>query len=1787
MSLIILLFISILLYSFIKGWAIIPIALILFGIGLGYLDTFFRRKKLSPPSHTQTKLTSLALLHLAAKQHSDTTQVLNEEIDKVYLEICEHLSEDEQRSLLESTWTMLNNRLDGALGNMPWAIRFFKLSDIQTQPAEVNPSIVQVSTKKQVIESVELEVEKVPATTPEPQAGGGASEQAFPRRAWERENAATTSDTGRGASEQAFPRRAWERGKQFLPSRDFITHIFMHFIWQNIGWFIGGFCLVSGSIFFVAYTSGFYNALAIFIILSLYSLILFWGGYQIRRRRPELITSSSVLLTLGVLLVPLNMSAAMRLIQSGMPNLLLVSLAVLLSIIVVSVFFIAIRIASSMMDRSLQAEHSPLFIGLTTLQFAKPFIAHWLILAGLHLTLLGILAYALRRFSQHWLQSIFIDQRKTAYYAAGTLVYAALVSFVLLTWGSGVNLPDGYAGPFLMACCLLLLHVDIQLKQWVEKQALLSHFTFVIYALSILAILFSLSGQTLILTLVLGSLLYGLMLWQYLSLPPLYLLLAALSGLYALLILKHFPYHWHFLISLPGLGGIMLLHRFAQKRDSIGLALVCCRVMTALGAGLLGWSLFHAERGEVAMLSALVMAGGILWNLYKPSQACQSEVEGIYKGYAVTALVTIAFAYMPLYFGVSWVYQLTSGLIVLAVLWAGWGMKDKEFILTTEVLFNSSLLSLALSITLAAIYTTTFLPWLLFVVSGILLWMSLSLLMRSLFYAMLILLGVAGILLKYYYFPQSTGRGVILLALGVWLLLWWFHYRSASTSEKVKMVKPPLEQTMFLLWIVGLWRILEPVFLGTVVNPISLFWGALLTGLLAGYTRRLVLFLPLSIFLLLGVLLSPLNTDWLPLMGASYALLLWLFTVLFFSLPQTWVAFLDWQGGYGATGGRVQAEQTVHWTAFALILLSVGAAFFGDIAALLFVTLGIVFLFFWQTGLRYHLQLHSYLLIASTCLGGFALYALISGISVSHLLEAAQITPLLSVLAIVLPILAQSFVAYPTWQTLYKQPLYHIAAIIYIWALINSLFLFLENGHTWLPFILILLALAQLPLLRPLKNAAAIRGIGIGLLLSLAFTRFFWTLLEPAYVLMLWGFILWTVANYGLPRLKAPWAIAPDFWPTLGLLFVFSGFGLETVQWQTLLIVTVYLFLMFRNANWWWIPWLAALTLTSTGLAVLLSLFSLVSDDQIFLFIYSTLLWANLLLVLSRLAQRYTAWKINHFSEPLLMWTFLLLGSGLLLVSWGSLSLLIGATRLENVWENLVIWAILLNVSFLHVLSLRSQALTAHTFLLSLLNTVLLAFLSWFNLPLLLSLWTIGLLLIVYINSRTKNPILKASSEAMGYWLPISFGVALISTFVMPDISLGERLFNLTLLSGLSFTFGLRQQTMARGWLAGSAVLLGVIVHVMWWVWLPDAQLNTLLAWYALQDALLAWTVFWLLSRFTQKRDIIWLLTSTLPIVFSVACIAWIGHLFNFFIDSTLFGKLDHFAALFAGILLIILWWRNTEDKALLIYGLALMIALLGFYTRLFWFGIAPLNVWDTALLMCAGYILYSFQHFNPSQPLYRLTLLMPILAILTVPLQLDSIYASSTLVAGATLYLLMQPRSQNNLPLYLGLLALNVGIYLWIPSWADNYKLLQLYTIPVAITVLLMLQLHQLELKPQILNAIRLTALSALYASATLDVFMRPELSIFLLAIGLSLGGVMLGIALRVRAFLYIGTLFLIFNVFGQLIGFYPEERLGKAIVLMVLGGLITGGMIWFNMQREALMQRIRIIRTDLAQWE
>ena len=226
------------------------------------------------------------------------------------------------------------------------------------------------------------------------------------------------------------------------------------FLLQNVGWFVGAFCFIAGTAFLVSYTTGFANALAVLGSLAVYTALLLWAGYQMRKRRPDLCISSDVLLAIAMLLCPLNLTAATRLINLATGSTGLLVIATLAAAAVIAGTYLAAVLASGLMDRSLNRRHAQLFVALATVQLLVPWISqlsqwHWL--AATHLLLLGLLGYGLFAFSNDWVRSIFVDRRQVAYYTAGLLVFAGIVSFTHLTWSFPGPLPRGYPAPFLMA----------------------------------------------------------------------------------------------------------------------------------------------------------------------------------------------------------------------------------------------------------------------------------------------------------------------------------------------------------------------------------------------------------------------------------------------------------------------------------------------------------------------------------------------------------------------------------------------------------------------------------------------------------------------------------------------------------------------------------------------------------------------------------------------------------------------------------------------------------------------------------------------------------------------------------------------------------------------------------------------------------------------------------------------------------------------------------------------------------------------------------------------------------------------------------------------------------------------------------------------------------------------------------------------------------------------------------------------------------------------------------------
>ena len=751
------------------------------------------------------------------------------------------------------------------------------------------------------------------------------------------------------------------------------------------------------------------------------------------------------------------------------------------------------------------------------------------------------------------------------------------------------------------------------------------------------------------------------------------------------------------------------------------------------------------------------------------------------------------------------------------------------------------------------------------------------------------------------------------------------------------------------------------------------------------------------------------------------------------------------------------------------------------------------------------------------------------------------------------------------------------------------------------------------------------------------------------FLFVIWVYALWGLGNFALPRSNARWprwAIAPALWPWLGLVLVSGALAVWGLPWGVepwvdaaslgvyLTAVALYVFLLLRNSAWGGWPWIAVGTLTCAGLAFNMAApWSLASGMVLRLpFIGLALpwgraggeiIWANMLLLGVTAWRRYgptvvsrLGWQAQNLTRPLLVWPSIVLSLWLLyLAVWDALGILAHAWAAASLLSGgpVVLLGLFLSVSCAHVVRLHGTGWALHGGIAALCWTLLAAWLATVahvcHPPLFLALWSVLLVAVTAFGARQQWPApMLAALQVWRNWSP----VAVVSVWLLfLPIPMAEHLVLLGLLSG--YALGLGWQRQQSVWLFVGLVLGVIQLHGWWLVWLAPRPL-LLLPWYTLQLAGLTGFVLWA-ERWIQRaleddaastvlpgwlraaplRPVAQALAWLWPLLVGCALLTWGLH-FVYVLDSLRLGRAPQWllgrgeggVAVVAVVALMVTGIRQARGTAQRqwIYGVAVLGGTVWAYVRLLWVGLAPVQVWDTVALIGVSYALFILQRLVQSEPLLSVVLLLPLLAVATVPLHLASVHASVTLLTVAGLYLGIRRTTGRSFPLYMGLLTLNVGLYLWVPGLAQTYRVLQLYTIPAALSVLWLLHAHRHELRPPVLHGCRLAASSLLYASATLDVFLRAEITIFLAALGISLVGILIGIALRTRAFLYVGTSFFVLNIVGQLILLFPEQRLTRAVVLLVLGALITGSMIWFNIQREAMLQRLRIFRADVATW-
>lgn len=811
----------------------------------------------------------------------------------------------------------------------------------------------------------------------------------------------------------------------------------------------------------------------------------------------------------------------------------------------------------------------------------------------------------------------------------------------------------------------------------------------------------------------------------------------------------------------------------------------------------------------------------------------------------------------------------------------------------------------------------------------------------------------------------------------------------------------------------------------------------------------------------------------------------------------------------------------------------------------------------------------------------------------------------LVLLSLTMSLLYHRLMSMEKWTVIYCSPLNTIANLCFGWALLGTLTLYFATaGHNnALPLLCACLLLALFSLSKNWSEAAQSRGFASACLPILAAFSLLPTPLDDSSlqtISVLFGYTLWLCASFIVPRFNkryAEWTIEPLFFPWLGLLLV----TLSNFWWQAVteidvgvyfLELSAYCLLMLRYSHWVMFAWCAAFTFTAAGVT-----FNIDNENLPI----NLLLWSNIQLLLvnfwqrkgETLAQRWQ-WQCSTLAQPF-TFTATLVFVGYLLV--GSLLWVVMLDD-HSVQKDTLLISILLTLSFLHVLWLRFSTVVLHGFIYSvflLLWSIYFTYLSkLFQPPLLLALWSMILLGIGYITQEYKSKIVLQN------WLRLSVILATLALLSYTKDTLGELLLCLAIVAGLSTA--LAGRSIRSLWLVMAKIEGLLLLHGWPFLLVDVTHFYALLPWYALQSTVLATLSIWLLKRILAKplaaedmdyytqalRGTLWL------IMLGLVELSWHGILIQQSIvegssPNWLLPPFDALAALSTGFIISIIGVRHVRHQpdSNWLYGMVMLVSGLGFYSRLLLLGNAPVSLWDTSLLIVFAYGLFFSQRLFPSKPLLNMALLMPVLALFTVPLQLATPETSITLIMSSLLYAMMRRYTQQKIPLYLALLAFNGGVYLWVPSLVDSSRLIQVYVIPAALSILILLHLHNRELKPSVLMASRLAAISSIYACATVDVFLHAELGIFILAMVLSVAGILLGIALRTRAFLYAGVSFLLLNVLGQLIRFYPEQGLGKAIVLMVMGTIIIGTMIWFNMKRVAILQRINAIQVEMQSWE
>ncbi|MEX2187117.1 MAG: hypothetical protein WD875_10000 [Pirellulales bacterium] len=224
------------------------------------------------------------------------------------------------------------------------------------------------------------------------------------------------------------------------------------------------------------------------------------------------------------------------------------------------------------------------------------------------------------------------------------------------------------------------------------------------------------------------------------------------------------------------------------------------------------------------------------------------------------------------------------------------------------------------------------------------------------------------------------------------------------------------------------------------------------------------------------------------------------------------------------------------------------------------------------------------------------------------------------------------------------------------------------------------------------------------------------------------------------------------------------------------------------------------------------------------------------------------------------------------------------------------------------------------------------------------------------------------------------------------------------------------------------------------------------------------------------------------------------------------------------------------------------------------------------------------------SEPLENTGALLPLLPTIGFWVRPSEVNYSLLLLSVAALYSVLSLLRKSFWFGLLGAVAANGSLWYWLyaTEGIGLHEHPQLWLIPPALCVLVAAQLNRARLSDEQMTAIRYLSAIVVYASSTADVFIggvgeAPWLPVALA--GLSLLGIFAGILLRVRAFLYLGTSFLMVALFTVI--WYAAVEQDRTWIWWVTG-IVAGVLIialfgLFEKRRDDMLRLVERIKA----WE